>query len=73
MWTVLLSHLLGDLKNSQKSQRPQYTDPKRHARPEEAPNHLKDAADNDLQNNSDRDKNILWSEVHESMWYSYWS
>lgn len=44
----LLSHLLGDLKDSQKSQRPQYADPKRHARPEEAPHHLKDAANDDL-------------------------
>lgn len=43
-----LPHLLGDLENSQESQRSQNTNTKGHARPEEAPNNLKDAANNDL-------------------------
>lgn len=59
MRMVSLSHLLGDLENSQKSQRPQHTDAKRHARPEEAPNHLEDAADDDLQNMSNSRKDYL--------------
>lgn len=41
--------LLGNLENPQKSQRPQHTDTKRHARPEEAIYHLNDAAHNNLQ------------------------
>lgn len=45
----MLSYLLGDLENSQKSQRSQYTYPKWHARSEEAPDHFKDAANNHLQ------------------------
>lgn len=39
-----MSHSLGDLKDPQESQRPQDADAKGHARPEEAPHHLKDAA-----------------------------
>ena len=65
MRTVSLSHLLGDLENSQKSQRPQHTDAKWHARPEEAPNHLEDAADDDLQNmlNSRKDDLIQTQDI----------
>lgn len=40
---------LGDLEDSEKSQRPQNADPKRYARPEETPDHLKDAPNDDLQ------------------------
>jgi len=41
---------LSDFENPQKSQGPQDADPKGHAGPEEAPNHLDDAADDDLKN-----------------------
>lgn len=40
---------LGDLKDSEKPQRSQHADPKRYSRPEETPDHLKDAPNNDLQ------------------------
>lgn len=40
---------LGDLEDSEKSQRPQNADPKRYARPEETPDHLEDAPNDDLQ------------------------
>lgn len=47
---------LGDLEDPQKSQRPQNADPERHAGSEEAPNYLKDAADNHLHNTWRNDK-----------------
>lgn len=40
---------LGDLKDSEKSQCSQHADAKRYSRPEETPDHLKDAPNNDLQ------------------------
>lgn len=61
LWTVLLPHLLCDLKNPQKSQRPEHTDAKWHARPEETPHHLKDAADNNLQNMSEGKNQALYA------------
>lgn len=41
-------YLLSDLKNSQKSESPENTDSKWHAGSEKAPNHFKNAANNNL-------------------------